>query len=116
MNAMTKNIWALNKDPAIKVILLMLQHKLGPDTFLLLDEERLNDKAIRIATDATRHELSAYVYSYAQSKERYGLDLEFPYLIETHADDQSIRLNDLTAEEVLERVIEHLEMVDFGHG
>jgi hypothetical protein len=111
---MSKNLWALNKDPAIKAILLLLQHQTGAESFLLLDEDRLNDKAIRIATLATQTELAAYIYSYGQSKERYGLDLEFPYLIATEADDQTIRLNDLTAEEVLAHLVDHLEMIDFG--
>lgn len=113
---MNRNLWALHKDPAIKAILLLLQHQTGAESFLLLDEEQLNDKAIRIATHATRTELSAYIYSYAQNKERYGLDLEFPYLLATYNDDQTMRLNDLTAEEVLAHVIDHLEMVDFGQG
>ncbi|WP_020157414.1 MULTISPECIES: hypothetical protein [Methylobacter] len=108
MKETVKNIWSLNKDPAIKAILIMLQHEVGPNGFMLLDESLLNEKAVRIIYPPTRRELSAYVYSYAQRENHYGLDLEFPYLIETRADDQSIRLNDLTAEEVLKKMIDHL--------
>ena len=114
MNTTKKNIWRLDKDPAIKAILIMLQHETAPDAFMLLDEEALNEKAVRIVSPATQGELSAYIYSYAQQEGRYGLDLEFPYLIETSADDQSIRLNDLTAEEVLEKVMAHLEIWALG--
>lgn len=77
---------------------------------MLLDEALLNQKAVRIIAPATQRELSAYIYSYAQREGRFGLDLEFPYLIETRADDQTIRMNDLTPEEVVEKVIDHLEM------
>jgi hypothetical protein len=110
MNIASKNIWTLNKDPAIKAILLMLQHKTSPDAFVLIDPDSLNEKAVRIASSATQRELSAYIYSYAQRENHYGLDLEFPYLIETRADDQTIRLNELSMEEVLEKVTEHLEI------
>ena len=110
MSTATKNIWKLDKDSDIKAILIMLQHEVGPDSFMLLDEAQLNEKAVRIVSEATQRELSAYIYSYAQRAERYGLDLEFPYLIETRADDQTIRMNDLTADEVLEKVIDHLEI------
>lgn len=110
MNETVKNIWSLDKDPAIKAILIMLQHEVGPNGFMLLDTELLNEKAVRIIFPPTQRELSVYLYSYAQREKHYGLDLEFPYLIETSADDQTIRLNDLTAEEVVAAVIDHLEI------
>jgi hypothetical protein len=110
MKQTVKNIWSLDKDPAIKTLLIMLQHEVGPNGFMLLDESLLNIKAVRIIYPPTQRKLSAYVYSYAQREAHYGLDLEFPYLIETRADDQTISLNDLTAEEVLKKVIEHLEI------
>ena len=112
MTTKRKNLWGLDKDPSIKAILLLLQHEVGPDGFMLLDEDKLNEKAVRIISAENPTELSAYVYSYAQRDEHYGLDLEFPFLIETRADDQSIRLNDLTAEEVLEHIIDHLELIN----
>ncbi len=110
MSGKTKNIWSLDKDPSIKALLLLLQHEVGPSGFMLLDEDKLNNKAVRIISPNNPGEASAYLYSYAQRKEHYGLDLEFPFLIETQADDQSIRLNDLSDEEVLEKVIDHLEL------
>ena len=110
MTTKLKNLWGLDKDPSIKTILLLLQHEVGPNGFMLLDEDKLNNKAVRIISAKNPNELSAYLYSYAQREERYGLDLEFPFLIETQTDDQSIRLDDLTAEEVLGHVIDHLEL------
>jgi len=65
----------------------MLQHEVRPDCFILLDEAKLNKKAVRVISPKNKNEVSAYIYNYAQNKERYGLDLEFPYLIETRADD-----------------------------
>ena len=105
-----KNLWSLEKDISIKTILILLQHEFGPEAFMLLDEEMLNEKAVRIVSPTTQHELSAYLYSYAQREGHYGLDLEFPFLIETRADDQTIRLNDLDADTVIKQIAEHLEI------
>ncbi len=110
MNTSIKNIWGLEKDPALKAILILLQHEVGPNKFALLDSEVLNEKAVRIINPKNQQELSAYLYNYAQREDRYGLDLEFPYLIETRADDQTIRMNDLTDNEAITKIIEHLEL------
>lgn len=110
MTETVKNIWRLDKDPTIKSILILLQHEVGPDNFRLLNESELNEKAVRIIYPSTQRDLSAYIYSYAQRIDHYGLDLEFPYLIETAANDQSIRLDNLTAQEVIEKIIEHLQI------
>ncbi len=110
MTATIKNIWTLNKDPSIKSLLILLQHEIGPENFSLLNEAELNEKAVRIIYPPTQVNLSAYIYSYAQRENHYGVDLEFPYLISAYADDQSIRLEELTAEQVLQRVITHLKI------
>ena len=114
MNTKIQNLWGLDKAPSIKAILLLLQHKVGPDSFALLDVEQPNDKAVRIIPPNNPYEVSAYIYSYSQRRERYGLDLEFPYLIETRADDQTIRLNDLTDADAVEKIIEHLELSELN--
>lgn len=118
MDGSNKNFWALAKHPSIKAILLMLQHRVGAENILLLDEDTLDSQAVRIAAPGNDGEVAVYIYTYAQREGRYGLDLEFPYLIETRADDQSIRLDDLNAERVLQLTIEHLELCnrDCGNG
>ncbi len=110
MTATIKNIWTLNKDPSIKSLLILLQHEIGPENFSLLNESELNEKAVRIIYPPTQVYLSAYIYSYAQAENHYGVDLEFPYLISAYADDQSIRLENLSAEQVLQKVIAHLKI------
>ena len=110
MNTGTINIWRLDKDPLIKAMLLMLADKAGPDSFIIIEPEKLDCRAVRIASSRSPEELSAYIYTYAQQEKHFGLDLEFPYLIETRADDQTIRLNDLDINQVFEKVTEHLEI------
>lgn len=52
MNTTVRNIWALDNDPTIKAILLLLQHEVGPDSFLLLDAAALNNKSVRLVPPA----------------------------------------------------------------
>ncbi len=110
MKTSIQNLWNLEKDTSIKALLIMLQHEVGPDSFALLDNELLNEKAVRVVNPKTQRELSAYVYTYAQREGRYGLDIEFPYLIETRADDQTIRMNDLSDVEAMTKIVDHLEL------
>lgn len=110
MGTKTNNLWRLDKDTSIKTILLLLQHETGPNSFMLLDEDQLSDNAVRVVSADNPKELSAYIYSYAQRVGRYGLDLEFPHLIETRNDDQTIPLNNLSGEEIAKYLIEHLEL------
>lgn len=107
----SQDLWRLQKDPALKSLLLRLQERVGSDAFLLLDEEGLSNQAVRITTKESCRVLAAYIFTYSQKPQHYGLDLEFPYLIETRADDQTIFLENLRQGEVIEHLIQHLEMV-----
>ncbi len=102
-----RNIWALAKHPSIKRILLRLEQKVGPGKVIILNEA-LDEKAIRITSYSG--EASAYIYSYAQTEGRYGLDLEHPALIETDLNDQTKHHNELTSDQVIRLVISHLEI------
>ena len=115
MNTGNINIWRLDKDPVIKTMLLMLAQKTGPNGFFIIEPEKLDNRAVRIASGCSPEQLSAYIYTYAQREQHFGLDLEFPYLIETRADDQTIRLNDLSTDQALEKIIEHLEIALTDH-
>ena len=105
-----QNFWSLEKDQGIKSFLILLQHEVGENKFIVDNSETLNVKAVRVIAPGTQNELSAYVYNYAQNEGLYGVDLEFPYLIATKADDQTIRLNNLTIEDTVQNVIQHLEL------
>ena len=74
------NVWAIDKDPPLKVLLIELVHRYGENT-LLLDESIDHFQAIEIFT-ADQPKLRAYIYSFGQSTGRYGIDLKYP--IATH--------------------------------
>ena len=70
------NVWAINKALSIKLFLLELAHRYGPDTFSL-SEHPDQFQAVEVYL-CDQPELSAYVYTFAQSSEKYAIDLKFP--------------------------------------
>lgn len=72
------NIWAIEKDPSIKLLLLLLNEAISADNFYISDNHQLDSRAIRIyKTDD--YLMSAYIYTYGQNEGYYGVHLEFPF-------------------------------------
>jgi hypothetical protein len=99
------NIWALDKDNSIKHLLLLLEQDVGPDAFTLPDAESLHHKSIRLGS--TRVLATAYLYTYGQNPDRYGLHLEYPYNPELNTSEQEDMYEDLTYDAVLEILMTH---------
>ncbi len=70
------NVWAINKDMPLKLLLLELVHRYGENTLALNTREQ-HFQAIELCT-LNDHSLSAYIYTFAQGPERYGIDLKYP--------------------------------------
>ncbi len=96
------NVWAIDKDSPIKVLLVELVHRYGENTLAMINREN-HFQAIEICP-VGNPELSAYVYTFGQRRGCYGIDLKYP--IVTHNiigenEDQSL-------EHVLEIIDTHL--------
>jgi hypothetical protein len=74
------NVWAINKDQWLKVLLIELVHRYGENT-LMFDTRVQHFQAIELFT-AKQTNLRAYIYTFGQSKGHYGIDLKYP--IATH--------------------------------
>lgn len=70
------NVWAINKDMPLKLLLLELVHRFGENTLALNTKEQ-NFKAIEICL-VDDPNLSAYVYTFGQDNGCYGIDLKYP--------------------------------------
>ncbi|MDD5272244.1 MAG: hypothetical protein PHU14_05950 [Methylovulum sp.] len=74
------NVWAINKDTPLKLLLLELVHRYGENTLALnTQEQHFQAIELRAINDPS---LSAYIYTFAQAPGRYGIDLKYP--IATH--------------------------------
>jgi hypothetical protein len=101
------NIWALDKDNSIKHLLLLLEQDAGDDAFILCDAEQLHPKSIRLGTHESP--ATAYLYTYGQSPDQYGLHLEYPYNKELNSSEQEEMYEDLSYDAVLEILTVHFD-------
>lgn len=96
------NVWAINKDIPLKLLLLELVHCYGENTLALNNQEqhfqaielsRLNDPG-----------LSAYVYTFGQNNGRYGIDLKYSI-----SANNSVGENEnLSLDQIIEIISTHL--------
>lgn len=71
------NVWAIDKELRIKHFLIELVHRYGENTFSLREHpEQFQAVEIHLAE---RSDLSAYIYTFAQSFDQYAVDLLYPY-------------------------------------
>ncbi len=70
------NVWAIKKALPLKVLLLELVHRYGENK-LALNNQESHYQAIELST-LTDPSLSAYIYTFGQHAERYGIDLRYP--------------------------------------
>lgn len=107
------NFWGLKKDISIKHLLLLLQQDMGKDSFTLLSVSNLDDQSIRLGC---RHSpATAYVYTYGQRSERYGLDLEYPVNAENNISELEVNYEDLRYDWLLEILKQHLQWYEHNH-
>ena len=78
MNNKKLNIWALPKQRTIKLLLFQLQEKLAQGNFSLADTGGKEYYAISLVKP-DEPEVRAYVYTYGQLKDLYGIHLEYPF-------------------------------------
>ena len=70
------NVWAIDKDTSLKLLLLELVHRLGENA-LAINTQETHFQAIELcALDDPK--LAAYIYTFAQAPNRYGIDLKYP--------------------------------------
>ena len=70
------NVWALNKDIPLKLLLLELVHRYGENTLRLINREQHFKVIDLCAFNDSR--LSACIYTFGQNSGHYGVDLRYP--------------------------------------
>ncbi|MDP2904294.1 MAG: hypothetical protein Q8N96_14505 [Methylovulum sp.] len=96
------NVWAIDKDAPLKLLLLELVHRYGENALALNNREQ-HFQAIELCT-LDDPKLTAYIYTFAQTPGRYGIDLKYP--IAAH---QIIGENEnLTLDQTIEIIDIHL--------
>lgn len=71
------NVWAMQKDMPLKVLLIEWQQRYGADSLRLNLCEQHFQAVELIALEHPK--LSAYIYTFAQLPQHYGIDLKYPF-------------------------------------
>ena len=71
------SIWALDKGNHVKQALILIEHHLGRDAFLLDQTLPLNPDGVYLNHPAEPG-VRAYLFTQGQAENRYGLHLEYP--------------------------------------
>ncbi|MFZ2407196.1 MAG: hypothetical protein WAW41_18850 [Methylobacter sp.] len=96
------NVWAINKDIPLKLLLLELVHRYGENT-LALNNQVQHFQAIDLCT-VSEPNISAYIYTFGQSAGRYGIDLKYPISAHNIVGENE----DLTLDQIIEIISTHL--------
>jgi hypothetical protein len=96
------NVWAIDKDTPLKLLLLELVHRYGENTLALNNQEQ-HYKAIEICL-LNDPSLSAYIYTFGQNSGRYGIDLKYPIPTNNIVGENE----DLTLDQIIEIISTHL--------
>jgi len=102
------NIWALNKDNAIKSLLLQLESHFQEGKYLLVDRAEDDFRSIRLMGLETS-DIELYIYCFGQSEDHYGVHIEYPNLNDTNFSDTLEIHEDLSFDQ-----LSNLIAVNFG--
>ena len=102
------NVWSLDKDITIKLLLLLIEERIGLQHFEILSEDGLSARAVRL-NDARIKGLSAYIYTLGHQKEYYGIDLEYPSFVAGSVSNVE-SLEELTLDEIFDAVTHHFDI------
>lgn len=107
------NIWALKKDKQIKLLLFALQKALGLDSFQIEDEVGNSMDLYSIAfVKPEDKDIKAFIYTYGQKNDFYGIHLEYPGLAENEYLDSTQIYEDLTKQQIINTLATHFEITD----
>ncbi|MEQ1638302.1 MAG: hypothetical protein ABL903_16605 [Methylococcales bacterium] len=96
------NVWAIEKDLPLKVLLLELVHRYGENTLALnTQEQHPQSIELRMVDD---NGLAVYIYTFAQTPGRYGIDLRYPIPAHNSVGEHE----NLTFDQVLDVIAIHL--------
>ena len=106
------NIWSLFKHRSIKLMLFKAQHQLGLKNICIEDEDNIDFFSIALIKQ-NQPEVRAYVYTYGQAQEMYGIHLEYPWFIENEFNDVIQVYEDLSLNQIVNTLATHFEVASY---
>jgi hypothetical protein len=96
------------KSPALRLVLIALEQRVSIDQLIIDYSSDFHHQALSL-----RHAeiigLNAYLYTYAQSEKRYGLELHYPTQLPGEASPYG-PMEELPLEQVIDQLCMHFEL------
>ncbi|HEX5394724.1 MAG TPA: hypothetical protein VFW68_15685 [Rhodocyclaceae bacterium] len=89
---MSLNLWALPKDKTLRAALLKLDQRFGKRRFTL-SERRCDHPGAVVLCKPDQPEVLAYIYTFGQETDCFGLQLEYPRFPDTPAPTPDVHEN-----------------------
>lgn len=106
------NIWSLSKHKNIKLLLFKVDKCLGKENICIEMLEPDDYMSIGFIKP-NQVEIKAYVYTYGQIKDHYGIHLEYPWSVESEYNDTIMVYEDLNLEQIINTLAIHFEVSRF---
>lgn len=107
------NIWSCNKHKSIKLLLFKVVKQFGDEHVCI--ESRDNKDYFSVALiKPDQPEVSAYIYTYGQTRDEYGLHIEYPWFGEDGLNDTLYAYDGLNINQVINTLATHFEIEGYG--
>lgn len=103
------NIWALEKNLEIKALLVRLTNVIDTQAMMIIHSSPEEYNAIGLAKP-DEPDIWAYVYTFGQAPDCYGIHLQFPKLPDNRVDGAIDARENVTFEALLDILITHLDI------
>ena len=107
------NIWALDKDMNIKHLLLMLAERFPQGSYEILDNPQDDTRSIRLLNPLSP-EIQLYLYTFGQTENYYGVDVEYPNLQETNYSDTLETRENVSFDNLVDMIVTNLGIQTSG--
>jgi len=106
------NIWSLDKHKSLKLLLLKLDNQLGFKKIRFARDED-DDFLTVMLVKPDQPDVRAYIYTYGQLDNFYGIHLEYPWFIENEFNDSILVYENLSMQQVINSMATHFEVASY---
>ena len=105
------NVWSQDKHKSLKMLLLTLQTQLANNCFCVSGETDNNFNAVFLVKPE-QPALRAYVFTYGQPPDKYGVHLEYPVFDDNVYNTSIQTFENLSLHQIMDALLMHFEISD----
>jgi hypothetical protein len=111
---MLTNIWAIKRDVKIRYLLLQLTGTLGHNAFQISSSADGHYESIELSSNVDGN-VRAYVYTFGQPTDRYGIILDYPVLDDNYVSPTEMSRENLDFTALVNLLAAHFDVTNYNH-